>query len=333
MSRIDENTFVQTWLQFKGHVPSVAKALGVSERHCFKRRSVVEQNRGIVLPSGSIRPDAAKAKEYVEKIGHRITLNLKDGMAVIFGDAHYWPGDNSIAHQALVRFIKEHKPSIIVCNGDAFDGAAISRHPPTSWAKMPDVADELAYCQQMIGEIEEAAPPKSKLVWCMGNHDTRFSSRLAQTAPQYVRVHGTDLPDHFDAWNFSWSCQINDNVMVKHRWHGSIHGAYNNTLKGGKSIVTGHTHRLQAIPYADYNGLRWGIETGTLSDFGPDVQKFTYGEDAPFNWCQGFVVLTFHLGRMLEPEFVRIIDRVPFFRGVSLLAQSLALKPHKKTHG
>jgi hypothetical protein len=315
MSRIDENTFVQTWLQFKGHVPSVAKALGVSERHCFKRRSVVEQNRGIVLPSGSIRPDAAKAKEYVEKIGHRITLNLKDGMAVIFGDAHYWPGDNSIAHQALVRFIKEHKPQIVICNGDAFDGAAISRHPPTSWAKMPDVADELAYCQQMIGEIEEAAPPKAKLVWCMGNHDTRFSARLAQSAPQYVRVHGTDLPDHFDAWNFSWSCQINDDVIVKHRWHNGVHATWNNALKSGFHIFTNHIHRLCITPITDYKGRRYGVDCGTLSDFGPTAQKFTYGEDNPFNWGSGFAVAQFKAGKLLPPELVVVQDGVAWFRG------------------
>lgn len=313
--RIDEDTFISAWLRHKGHVPSIAKELGVSDRHCFKRRSTVEQKRGIVLPSGSVRPDAAKAREYVEKIGHRITLTLKDGMAVIFGDAHYWPGDNSVAHQALVRFIKEHKPSIIVCNGDAFDGAAISRHPPTSWAKMPDVADELAYCQQMIGEIEQAAPPKAKLVWCMGNHDTRFSSRLAQTAPQYVRVHGTDLPDHFDAWNFSWSCQINDDVIVKHRWHNGVHATWNNALKSGFHIFTNHIHRLCVTPITDYKGRRYGVDCGTLSDFGPTAQKFTYGEDNPFNWGSGFAVATFRGGKLLPPELVVVQDGVAWFRG------------------
>lgn len=327
--KADDDTFITTWLRHEGYVPAIAKELGINERGCFRRRSNIEAARQIVLPSGSKRPDAAKAREFVEKIGARITLTLKDGMVVIFGDAHYWPGDNSVAHQALVRFIKEHKPAVIICNGDAFDGAAISRHPPTSWAKMPDVADELDYCKQMLAEIEQAAPPKAKLVWTMGNHDTRFSSRLAQQAPQYVKVYGTDLPDHFPTWNFAWSCQINHDVMVKHRWHGSVHGAYNNTLKSGKSIITGHTHRLQSTPFSDYNGLRWGVETGTLSDFGPDVPKFVYGEDAPFNWCQGFVVLTLHRGKLLEPEFIRIIDRVPYFRGSALLLASHDAMPRK----
>lgn len=313
--KVDDDTFITTWLRHEGYVPTISKELGINERGCFRRRSNIEAARQIVLPSGSKRPDAARAREFVDKIGARITLTLKDGMVVIFGDAHYWPGDNSVAHQALIRFIKEHKPAVIICNGDAFDGAAISRHPPTSWAKMPDVADELDYCKQMLGEIEQAAPPKAKLVWTMGNHDIRFSSRLAQQAPQYVRVHGTDLPDHFPTWNFAWSCQINDDVMVKHRWHNGVHATWSNALKSGFSIFTNHLHRLCVTPITDYKGRRYGVDCGTLSDFGPATEKFIYGEDNPFNWGQGFAVATFKNGKLLPPELVVVQDGVALFRG------------------
>lgn len=313
--KVDEDTFLTCWMRHNGHVPSIAKELNLTPRHVFSRRKYIEQKRGVLLPSGSHRPDCARSREYVEKIGARVTVTMKDGMAVIFGDAHYWPGDKSVAHQALVRFIKEHKPGLIICNGDAFDGAAISRHPPTSWAKMPDVADELDYCKQMLGEIEQAAPPKAKLVWTMGNHDTRFSSRLAQQAPQYVKVHGMDLPDHFPAFNFAWSCQINDDVMVKHRWHNGVHAAWSNALKSGFSIFTNHLHRLCVTPITDYNGRRYGVDCGTLSDFGPDTPKFIYGEDNPFNWGQGFAVATFKNGKLLPPELVVVQDGVAIFRG------------------
>jgi hypothetical protein len=103
---------------------------------------------------------------------------------------------------------------------------------------------------------------------------------------------------------------------VKHRIHQGVHGAYNNTLKSGKSIVTGHTHRLQAVMFADYNGLRWGVECGTLSDFGPENDKFAYAEDNPVNWSQGFSVLHFACsGMLLEPEFCRVINGEAWFRG------------------
>jgi hypothetical protein len=307
--------FIATWNRHSGYVPGIQAELRLTPRAILGRRVSIESRHGMVLKAGKFRPDVAKNREHVDKIGHRITLNVKDGVVVIFGDAHYWPGEKPIAHQALLRFIKQHKPVAVICNGDAFDGARISRHPPTGWANMPEVADELQYCQQMLSEIEEAAPPKCKLIWNFGNHDTRYSARLAQMAPDYVRIHGTDLPDHFPAWNFAWSTQINESIMVKHRWHNGVHATWNNALKSGVTIFTNHIHRLCVTPITDYNGRRYGVDCGTLSDFGPDVPKFTYGEDNPYNWGSGFAVATFKRGRLLPPELVIVQDKIAYFRG------------------
>ena len=316
---LSDDEFIEVWMKCDGNGGKVAKAVNISERQAYRRRTSIEGKRGIALPSGP-RSISGRPKEYVTKIGHRIELSIKDGIVVVFGDAHYWPGDDSIAHRALIKFITDYKPMTIICNGDAFDGAKISRHPPTGWAKMPDVADELAFCKEKMGEIEVAAPPKAKLCWNAGNHDTRFSARLASTAPEYVRVFGTDLPDHFPAWNFAWSTFINDDVVVKHRFKGGIHAAWNNTLNGGRTVVTNHLHRSCITPLTDYNGRRWGVDTGTLSDFGPEESKFTYGEDAPFNWGAGFGVLTFERGKLLPPELVIVQDKIPYYRGKSVFA-------------
>jgi hypothetical protein len=101
--------------------------------------------------------------------------------------------------------------------------------------------------------------------------------------------------------------------MVKHRHHNGIHATYNNTLKGGRTIVTGHLHRLAVTPWADYNGRRWGVDTGTLSD--PLSPQFDYGENNPTPHTSGFAVLTFKDGRLLPPELVEVLDGVAYFRG------------------
>lgn len=317
--KVSEKEFVNIWLREGGIVENVAKAIGTNVRSAYARRRTIEQSLGVALPSGpGIANNQPRQKAYVDKFGHRITLTLDGGPVVVFSDAHYWPGDKPVAHAALVRWIKANKPHIVICNGDAFDGARISRHPPTGWAKMPDVADELAYCKQMIAEIEEAAPDKAKLCWNAGNHDSRFSARLAQTAPEYVRIHGTDIPDHFPAWNFAWSTFINDDVVIKHRLRGGLHATWNNTLHAGRTVVTGHLHRLAITPITDYDGRRYGVDCGTLSDFGPDQSKYTYGEDNPFNWASGFAVLTFQKGRLLPPELAIVQDGVAWFRGAPI---------------
>lgn len=318
MTKFTEAEFIETWIKCGGSPSKVSKITGLNERSLMRRRNNIEARLGVTLPSSAVST-SGRIKEYVSKIGHRIELSIKDGIVVVFGDAHYWPGDDSVAHRALVKFITDYKPMTVICNGDSFDGAKISRHPPTGWAKMPDVADELAFCKEKMGEIESVCPPKAKLCWNAGNHDTRFSARLAATAPEYVRVFGTDLPDHFQAWNFAWSTFINDNIVVKHRYKGGTHAAWNNTLSGGRTVVTNHLHRSCVTPLTDYNGRRWGVDTGTLSDFGPEESKFTYGEDNPFNWGSGFGVLTIKAGKLLPPELVIVQDKVPYYRGKSVL--------------
>ena len=114
---------------------------------------------------------------------------------------------------------------------------------------------------------------------------------------------------------------INDNVMIKHRYHNGIHATYNNTLKSGRSIVTGHLHRLAVTPWADYNGRRYGVDTGTLSD--PHSAQFDYAENNPSPHTSGFAVLTFKDGLMLPPELVEVIGSQAFFRGETVFEESI----------
>ena len=157
-----------------------------------------------------------------------------------------------------------------------------------------------------MGEIEEEAKKARynvKLIWTLGNHDARFESRLAANAPQYEQVKGFSLKDHFPAWQPCWSCWPTDDVVVKHRWKGGIHATHGNTSMSGKTMVTGHLHSLKVTPYTDYNGSRYGVDTGCLAEIdGP--QFMDYLEDAPVNWRSGFAVLTFKDGKLLWPELV-----------------------------
>lgn len=80
-------------------------------------------------------------------------------------------------------------------------------------------------------------------------------------------------------------------------------------------MVTGHLHQLKVTPYTDYNGRRYGVDTGTLADlFGPQFVDYT--EANPVNWHSGFAVLTFKNGQLLQPELVQKWDEGTIeFRG------------------
>lgn len=315
MTAIPDKEFAEVWIKNGGQASKIAKALNTGERQVYRRRNSYEARHGVLLPSGP-NSTTGRPKEYVDKIGSRISVNIKDGYLIAWGDEHIWPGDYSLARKALIWAIQEFQPKILACDGDAFDGARISRHPPADWQRTPDVADELAYCKELMGEIEGLSPPGCKLIWTMGNHDSRFSARLAQTAPEFVRVQGFDLPDHFPAWNFAWSCFVNNTLVIKHRNKGGVHSAHNNAQTSGMSIGTGHDHMLNVTPFTDYRGTRWGINLGTLSEIGPDQYKFSYSEDNPRNHISGFAVFTFDKdGVLLPPELCHVIGDKAYFRG------------------
>jgi hypothetical protein len=223
------------------------------------------------------------------------------------------PDEVSPAHKALVKVIKAVKPKMVIMNGDVFDGASISRHPVSGWNSTPSVKQELEACQERLGEVEKAAKGAA-LHWTWGNHDQRYNARLAaQVGDTWRGVEGMNLTDHFPKWKFSTSVMVNEKVMIKHRYHNGIHAVYNNTLKSGVSIVTGHLHSLKVTPWTDYNGTRYGVDTGTLAFI--DGSQFDYAEDSPKNWRSGFAVLHFIDGQLMPPELVQVIGDQFYFRG------------------
>jgi hypothetical protein len=312
--KISDDDFIASWRRLQS-VTDVANEIGLSVRGVNMRRRNIEKNHGIILNAAS--PRSPDFKVSIPENGIRVNVELDSGTIMVASDCHYWPGIISTAHRAFVLFAETLKPKMIVINGDAFDGASISRHPPGgTWEATPTVKQELEACQDRLSEIE-AASLNSKLHFLWGNHDQRFNARLcAQVGDGFKGIMGMNLTDHFPRWKFSMSLMVNGNCMIKHRWHNGIHAIYNNTLKAGTSIVTGHLHSLKCTPFTDYNGTRYGVDTGSLADV--NGQQFSYSEDNAKNHRSGFAVLTFYKGKLLPPELCEVLDEdegLIYFRG------------------
>jgi hypothetical protein len=300
MAKLSDKEFLELW---KTHQSAsiIAKIMDMDVRSIHRRRRNIELKQQQVLPPKNVvinvkRPDNPAKKE----------LGIENGVVIVFSDAHFHPNIHTTAYKGLLWAIKEFQPKAVIANGDIFDGASISRYPRIGWDSVPSVIQELKACDIAMGEIEETAKKARhnvNLVWTLGNHDARFENRLAANAPQYEFVKGFSLKDHFPAWHPCWACWATDNVVIKHRWKGGIHATHNNTVNAGVSMVTGHLHSLKVTPFNDYNGTRYGVDTGTLADT-DGVQFENYLELSPTNWRSGFAVLTFHNGKLLFPELV-----------------------------
>jgi hypothetical protein len=297
MSHLTDAEFIELWNTHKS-AAKMSKATGLEQRSIYRRRKFLAEKHSVEMVSSDKRTTYSPVRPKSE-------LGIENGTVIVFSDAHFWPGLRTTAFQGLLWAIEKLQPKAVVCNGDAFDGASISRHPPLGWERTPSVIDELNACKAALSDIGEAAKKARhnvKLMFTMGNHDARFEARLASNAPQYVQTPGFKLSDHFPEWSFCMLTWLTDDVVVKHRYRGGVHATHNNTVGAGKSIVTGHLHSLKVTPYADYSGNRFGVDTGTLAEpYGP---QFDYAEGNPLNHRSGFAVLTFKDGQLLWPELV-----------------------------
>jgi len=286
-----------------GGIPAVRAITGQSDPHILRRRRNLEAKLGreIVLPGVGPRGAVGVTRRKKPPIPPWRTLNIPDGVILIAGDCHFWPGHVSTTYKAFVRFCERDRPKAVIMNGDVLDGASISRHSPMQWEKRPSLVEEIEECAGRLKEIAKASGEAAK-IWTLGNHDARFESRLATVAPEFAKVRGMHLKDHFPDWEPAMSVSVNDDAIIKHRWHSGVHATFQNVMKSGRSMITNHLHQLKVTPFTDYNGRRYGVDTGTLADpYGP---QFEYTEWNPVNWWSGFAKLTFRGGELLPPELV-----------------------------
>jgi hypothetical protein len=331
MNHTSPEDFARIWVENDFSPTNVARALGINVRNVFARRNALEA-KGYVLPSHTSLTQGEDSTAYKLRNEHVV----ENATAVIISDRHKWPGDGvTPAESALRTLLPQIQPDMFVMNGDLFDGAGLSRHPPLGWEKKPDVKSELEACQETLTAIEDCLPHYCKKFFTIGNHDRRFDYKLALTASDYRGIAGFRLSDHFPNWDFSWSVHINYGIVgghtvIKHKNRQGVGAARNNAMVAGVNIVTGHTHALTVSPIEDYLGRRWGIECGFLAH--KQHPAFEYAEDNPGYSRPGFVVLTWRSGILLPPETVEVDNAgVAWFRGEPIATEKPRIRIKART--
>lgn len=291
----------------------VAKRLGVDDRNVRRRRNYIEKRYNIVLPLSDARPAYNRADIDQERAVYK--LSVVDGEVLIASDLHIWPGTLTTMQRAFLHFVKQRKPSAVILNGDVFDGSRVSRHPSIGWEHKPTVRQEIEAVRDYLADLTIASGNALR-IWPAGNHDLRYESRIAAALPEMEGVAGMHLKDHFPEWVPCWRVDINDDVVVKHRFRGGEHADWNNVVHAGKTIVTGHDHRCGVTPYRDYRGLRFGVRCGYLAESALDPQFVHYLEANEPNWHPAFCLLTFRAGELMWPELItRHQENSVCFRG------------------
>jgi hypothetical protein len=291
-----------------------ARRSGGSERNVHKRIRNLERNLKIRIVGPNIKFSPTQTYP------GRLNLEVENGSVLIGGDFHIWPGPESTALRAFKKLVAETKPKAVILNGDIMDCPQISRHPPMSWESLPALHEELEAAQDHLNDIAKAAG-RARKIWLLGNHDQRFETRLATVAPEFKKIHGVHLSDHFGLWEKGWSCLINDRVeggatMVKHiPVSMGENSLLLNVRKSGISVVNNHAHRQNLVQLSDYRHFDlYGVDSGMIGD--KEHAAFEYTQDSPKNWRSGFVEMTYSGKRHLAPQLAtKWDDKTMQFKG------------------
>lgn len=309
MTAISDQEFMALWTNLQS-AAKVAAHTNIDIRAVYKRRRRLEKKHDWRAPVHDPRRPQYNTAPIHSANKAIVSWGIEDGVILVGSDAHIWPGPLTTVQRAFLYFAKHFDPAPvgIVANGDFFDGARAGRFPSIGFLETtrPKIKDEIEAVQNYMGELEKGARG-AKLFWPLGNHDLRYEAKLAALVPEYEGISGMHLKDHFPLWTPCWRLDVNDDLVIKHRWANGLHAVYNNTLRSGRSFVTGHLHSLKVTPWTDYNGTRYGVDCGTMAE-PMDDQFVHYTEANPTNWRSGFVVLTIKGGKLLMPEMVQKFD-------------------------
>lgn len=225
-------------------------------------------------------------------------IEVGDFDLIFFTDPHNWPHhlvDPSDSFYILLEYIrfavkrskKTGRKLLIICGGDAFDGASISRFPLNYWEDKPSVLEELEACKWYMGEIERIGAG-AEFHWIIGNHDLRFDRTLANNAHEFEGLEGFSIQEHFPNWEFHFSLLINDKYYFIHNIHSGKHAGYNNVRDTATHTFTGHTHRLLTRRVDFLRDYAVAIEGGTLAPRSSPAFQYTKGQKG--DWQEGFVI-------------------------------------------
>jgi hypothetical protein len=311
MRLYDDDEFAALWFESGCSPAIVADMSGLNRRTVFERANRIRR-KGRDLPtisqnSGYLRPMWTYPREF--------RLQLADAVVMIASDLHMWPQSHQprpAIQEVFISLAHELKPTAILLNGDVIDATRISRHGGIRGQKTPTVTEEADALLAFCGELPDAEHRHVTL----GNHDVRVDNYLTAAANELADWAGR-LSDRLPGWEWSYSVNLNDEIEVRHDWHGGIHAAYNNVARAGISFVTGHTHQLEVKSFKDRRGVRYGIECGMLND--PLGPQWEWVHGRPTRWQAGFAVLTFdEEGRLFPPELCQWVDGRALFRGRTL---------------
>lgn len=195
---------------------------------------------------------------------------------LVLGDIHF-PFHHVAALKKAKQAIAQVRPQVVIQIGDLRDMYSASKYPRSYDLMTPAQENKLGreQSEEMWHHIKKLSP-RSKRIQLMGNHDTRYTSRVYEKLPEAEVPMKQWLRNEY---TFDGVETIHDpkeeikveGIIYQHGYRPGLgdHATYNQ-----HSTVVGHSHRAGLKVFHNLRGLFFELNVGWLGD--RDAKVFGY---------------------------------------------------------
>lgn len=215
--------------------------------------------------------------------------------ALIIPDCHI-PDEDKRAYDLMLEVAVDVDPDEIVILGDYADFYSINAHGKDA-SNQVRLIDEVAAVKYRLMELGKLFP-RAKKVFIEGNHEFRFARYINKHCPDLYGL--ADLPSILGLKELGWQYVpygpwqrydiLGSSLSARHKpLSGGKHVAQNTVEKAMRSVIFGHTHRIQEAQVVSIGGENYrGISSGWLGN--KDAPEMQYVE-GHHQWALGFSIL------------------------------------------
>jgi len=254
-----------------------------------------------------------------------------DEISLHWSDTHF-PFHDERAIQCLYGVASDVSPTTLVMQGDLIDLWQISTHRPPLETKLKmhqiDIQESLNQAVNHLGIMSTMVKPGADKIYLFGNHEDRFDRVLADLQLNTKTMALMRIPKIQETMNLDyimglsetgWESHnylegdrylLHDRLLCIHGYRANMYSAKSHLQDYGKSVIFGHSHRIQNWTSRDLRGTDAAWNMGCLCELDP------HWRSRP-NWHQGFAVVVWKKvndGWLYSVEQIRVHEGVAIFR-------------------
>lgn len=193
-------------------------------------------------------------EQHKVKIIEREVCKSDGALWFVLPDAHY-PYHNAPLMEKVFKCIKDNQVEGVVISGDWLDLFTLGSYNADSLGLLRNITltEEYEAGLKGIQKLEKALSPDAKRVFIWGNHEDRYFRELNK---RDVSKYGDELQNPNDALKLKeYGYEIFTNwkddfytiadLDIMHGIYCNIHTAKKHLEMHGRSVMFGHTHRVQ----------------------------------------------------------------------------------------